>query len=137
MNHRQPPVMAKQQWIISSYQNLVAAFQAIKALGFGKPYVLEVREFTRTADQNRRLWAMLHDISDQVIWHGNKLSAEDFKHIFSAAMSQQRVVPNIDGNGFVVLGKSTSKMSVAEMSDMIELMQAFGAQHGVRFKDEK
>lgn len=129
--------MNKQKFIISSYANLVAAFQCIKSVGFGKPYVLEVREFTRTVEQNRRLWAMLGDISEQVIWHGNKLSSEDFKHIFSAAMSQQRVVPNIDGNGFVVLGKSTSKMSVAEMSDMIELMHAFGAQHGVKFKDEK
>jgi hypothetical protein len=33
-----------------------------------------------------------------------------------------------------VLGKSTSKMSVAEMMDMIELIHAFGAQHGVKFK---
>lgn len=129
--------MSKHQFIISSYQNLVAAFQAIKAVGFGKPYVLEVREFTRTAEQNRLLWAMLRDISEQVNWHGQKLSDTDWKHVFSAAMSQQRVVPNIDSTGFVVLGKGTSKMSVTEMSDMIELMQAFGAQHGVKFKDEK
>lgn len=127
----------KQQFIISSYDNLVAAFRAIKAVGFGKPYVLEVREFTRTVDQNRRLWAMLRDVSEQVNWHGHKLSDADWKHVFSAAMSQQRVVPNIDSTGFVVLGKSTSKMSVVEMMDMIELMQAFGAQHGVKFKDEK
>lgn len=46
-------------------------------------------------------------------------------------------MPNIDGNGFVVLGKSTSKMSVSEMSDMIELIQSFGAERGVKFKDEK
>lgn len=125
----------KQQFIISSYANLVAAFQAIKAVGFSKHYVLEVREFTRTVEQNSKLWAMLAEVSAQVNWHGHKLSSDDWKHVFSAAMSQQRVVPNIDSTGFVVLGKSTSKMSVAEMMDMIELIQAFGAQHGVKFKE--
>lgn len=97
--------------------------------------MVEVKPFTRTIEQNKILWAMLTDVSEQVNWHGNKLSNEDWKHIFSAALSQQRVVPNIDGNGFVVLGKSTSKMSVAEMSDMIELIQAFGADRGVKFND--
>lgn len=127
--------MDKQQFIISSYANLVAAFQWIKAVGFGKPYVIEVKEFTRTVEQNSKLWALLGEVSAQVNWHGQKLSSEDWKHVFSAAMNQQRVVPNIDSTGFVVLGKSTSKMSVAEMMDMIELIQAFGAQHGVKFKE--
>ena len=129
--------MTKQSFIISSRDNLVTAFRFAESLGYGKPYVVEVKPLTRTIDQNAKLWAALTDISEQVNWHGNKLSNEDWKHIFSASLSQQRVVPNIDGNGFVVLGKSTSKMSVAEMSDMIELIQAFGAQYGVKFKDEK
>ncbi|MBK9617266.1 MAG: recombination protein NinB [Uliginosibacterium sp.] len=34
---------------------------------------------------------------------------------------------------FVVLGQSTSKMSIREMSDLMELMSAFGAERGVRF----
>lgn len=127
--------MNKQQFIISSYTNLVAAFKWIRELGFGKAYILEVKEFTRTVEQNSKLWALLTEVSAQVNWHGQKLSNEDWKHVFSAAMSQQRVVPNIDSTGFVVLGKSTSKMSVAEMMDMIELIQAFGAQHGVKFKE--
>lgn len=127
--------MNKQQFIISSYANLVATFQWIKAAGFGKAYILEVKEFTRTVEQNSKLWALLGEVSAQVNWHGQKLSNEDWKHVFSAAMSQQRVVPNIDSTGFVVLGKSTSKMSVAEMMDMIELIHAFGAQHGVKFKE--
>ena len=126
--------MDKQSFIISSRDNLVTAFRFAESLGYSKPYVVEVKPLTRTIEQNKILWAMLTDISEQINWHGNKLSNEDWKHIFSAALSQQRVVPNIDGNGFVVLGKSTSKMSVAEMSDMIELIQAFGAQHNVKFK---
>ena len=36
-------------------------------------------------------------------------------------------------NDFVVLGQSTSQMTIREMSDLIELMNAFGAEKQVRF----
>ena len=42
-------------------------------------------------------------------------------------------MPGLDG-GFVVLGLSTSKMTRAEMSDLQQLMEAFGAERGVKFK---
>ena len=80
------------------------------------------------------MWAMLNDIARQLPWHGQKLHPEDWKHIFSAALKQQRIVPGIDG-GFVVLGTSTKRMTLDDMSNMIELMHAFGAQHDVVFGD--
>ena len=96
---------------------------------------LEVRPEKRSDSQNRRLWAMLTDISEQVDWYGQKLSPEEFKHVFTAALKRQRVVPGLDG-GFVVLGQSTSKMTKGEMSEMQELMAAFGAERGVVFRDQ-
>lgn len=101
-----------------------------------KPLVIEIKEMTRSLAQNALFWAVMTDIAEQVVWHGRKLSKEDWKHVLSAALYQQDVVPNIDGNGFVVLGKSTSKMTVREMRDLIELAQAFGAEQGVKFGDE-
>ncbi len=98
----------------------------------GQQYVIELREKTRSNEQNARMWAMLSDVSKQVIWHGRKLSPEEWKHVFSASLKRQDVVPGIDG-GFVVLGLSTSKMSVREMGDLMELISAFGAQNGVKF----
>ena len=41
----------------------------------------------------------------------------------------------LDGNGFVNLGRSSSDLSKGEMSDLMELIAAFGAKHGVVFKD--
>ncbi len=101
-----------------------------------KPLVIEIKEMTRSLAQNSMLWACLTDIAEQVVWHGRKLSKEDWKHVLSAALYQQDVVPNLNGDGFVVLGKSTSKMTVREMRDLIELAQAFGAEQGVKFGDE-
>ena len=94
---------------------------------------LEIRPEKRSDAQNRRLWAMLADISAQVEWHGKKLGAEDWKAIFTASLRSMNVVPNLDNTGFVVLGQSTSRMTKAEMCELQELMEAFGAENGVRF----
>ena len=95
-------------------------------------YVLTVKRRKRSTEQNARMWAMLAEISKQVDWYGRKLTSEEWKHVFTASLSKQDVVPGIDG-GFVVLGKSTSSMTKREMSDLQELMEAFGAEKGVRF----
>ncbi len=94
--------------------------------------VLEVKEATRSLEQNAALWAALDEIATQVEWYGQKLSADDWKHILSASLRKQRVAPGLDG-GFVVLGQKTSRMTKAEFSELLELAFAFGAQHNVRF----
>lgn len=96
--------------------------------------IVEIKPATRTLLQNSRLWAMLADISRQVEWHGLKLSPEDWKHVFSAGLKKQRAVPGLDG-GFVVLGQSTSKMTKKEMSDLQELMSAFGSERDVKWSN--
>ena len=87
----------------------------------------------RSNEQNRLMWANLTDISEQVDWYGNKLHKEEWKDVLTAALKQQKVVPGIEG-GFVVLGARTSNMTVAEMTEMIELSTAFGTQQGVKFR---
>ena len=89
-------------------------------------------EEKRTDAQNRRLWAMLRDISQQVVWYGEKMGAESWKHVFSASVEKQRAVPGIDG-GFVVMGVSTRNKSKQWFSDMFAVMEAFGAERGVKF----
>ena len=106
--------------------------QLKSALMAGHRMVLEVKPSTRSLEQNARLWAMLSDISRQVDWYGRKLTPDEWKNVFSAALKKQEVVPGIDG-GFVVLGLSTSKMTKAEMCDLQTLMEAFGAERNVRF----
>lgn len=93
----------------------------------------------RTLDQNKKLWPMLTDVSRQVQWHVNGamgyLAPEDWKDILTAGLdSEQRVAPGING-GFVMLGKRTSKMRKAEFAQLIELIYAFGSQHGVQWSE--
>ena len=93
----------------------------------------------RTTEQNKLLWSLLADISHQVEWPVNgvmqKLPKDDWKHILSAGLKkEQRVAAGIDG-GFVILGQYTSKMNKAEMGELIDLIQAFGSQHDVKWTE--
>lgn len=96
-------------------------------------YHVVISEPTRNLAQNALMWALLDDISKQVVWHGRKLDAESWKHIFSSSLQKQDVVPNLDNTGFVVLGQSTSNMTKSQFSELCELIQAFGAQHNVKW----
>jgi hypothetical protein len=46
-------------------------------------------------------------------------------------------VPNLDGDGFVNLGRSSSDLSKEEFSDLLALIEAWGAKHHVQFNDPK
>ena len=88
----------------------------------------------RSLDQNRRLWAVLSDVSRQVEWYGRYLSKEAWKDIFSAALERQDVVPGLEG-GFVMIGGRTSKMTKQRFADLLTLIDAFGTDHGVQWSD--
>lgn len=99
---------------------------------------IEFKETKRSVPQNARMWAMLTEVALQVPWHGLKLSADDWKLLFMAGLNQEmRLVPNIEGTGFVNLGRSSSDLSKAEMGDLMTLIEAFGAQRGVAFCDQQ
>lgn len=99
-------------------------------------FIVKITEPTRTLEMNAALWAMLGDVSRQVDWYGRKLSPEDWKAVFTAALKKSDVVPGVDG-GFVVLGQSTSRMTKGEFSDLLALIDAFAAEHGVVWSDDK
>lgn len=93
----------------------------------------EVKAPRRSNDQNALMWLKLSAISKQVDWYGEKLSDYDWKDMFSATLRKARVVPGLDGTGFVVLGLRTSDMSKEEFSNLLELIDAFAAEKGVSF----
>lgn len=94
--------------------------------------VIEAKPATRNLEQNAMLWPCLERISREVVWYGQKLSPYEWKDIFSASLKKSKVVPGLDG-GFVVCGQSTSKLSKADFSELLELVLAFGAQNGIEW----
>lgn len=133
-------VVEKAEEVITSAEWAARAFrrfyeETLRALDAGQfvKLVFDPVKKTRTLEQNALMWALLADVSRQVTWYGQKLATEEWKEVISASLRKQKVVPNIDGSGFVVLGLRTSRMSRKEMALMIEAVEAFGAQQGVKF----
>lgn len=116
---------------------------ACELLQFDKPVRVRIDEkkATRTLDQNALMWAVLTDIARQVEWPVDgklqHLEPEDWKDILSAGLRKtQRVAQGIEG-GFVMLGQRTSRMTIGDMSELIELAYAFGAEHGVVWGEQR
>lgn len=101
----------------------------------GQKLVLEVREDKRTLAQNRLMWSVLGDLSDQVEWCGKRLTPEGWKEWITGHLCGQELLPNMDGTGFISIsrGRSTSNMTVKEMTAVIELAHAFGAERDVQW----
>lgn len=55
---------------------------------------------------------------------------------FYSNTKRTKTVPNLDGTGFIVLGQSTRRMSKKELSDLLELAYAFGAEKGVNWSEQ-
>lgn len=99
---------------------------------------------TRSAAQNRKMWAGLHDIASQVAWpqfeadgqiRVGRMDAESWKCVLTAGLSKsQRMAQGIDG-GWVMLGQSTSKMQKRRFAELLDLAQHFGDSKGVNWSD--
>lgn len=103
----------------------------------GNQISVEARRATRSTEQNKMLWSILTDLSKKLPWPIDGVRAmmtpEEWKDVLTAGLrKEQRVASGING-GWVMLGQRTSKMTKAELSDLMELAWAFGAQHGIEW----
>jgi len=127
--------MSKHRLPLRNADDRKRVFAWLDRAPLGEGWRVEFLPPIRTLPQNAQLWANLDDISAQVEWYGEKLSSEEWKCIFCAALKRQRVVPGVDG-GVVVIGAYTSQMSIEDMSDLLEVIRAFGAEKGVKWGDD-
>lgn len=81
------------------------------------------------------MWQLLNTIAERVTWHGEKLTADEWKIFLTAHFKGQKQVPGIDGQ-VVVIGRSTSSMDKHEMTDFIEFVYWFGSERGIDFSKE-
>jgi hypothetical protein len=98
-------------------------------------FAVTVAEPTRNTAQNAAMWPILEAFSEQLEWPVNgrmeKLTAEEWKSLLSAAFrKEQRIAQGIDG-GFVMLGQRTSRFTKREFSDWLEFLHATAADRGV------
>jgi hypothetical protein len=98
---------------------------------------VEFKETKRSLPQNSRMYAMLTDIARQKEHCGRKYTVDQWKAIFMHALGQEvQFIPSLDEKTFILLGYHSSDLSKGEMSALIELMLAWGAENGVKFHDQ-
>lgn len=93
------------------------------------------QEPKRSDAQNRLMWPYLTAISRQLEWHGQKYTPDDWKDFLMHQLGRGRWMPAEEG-GMVPIGMRTSDLSKDEFSDLIVVIQAFAARHGVILGDE-
>lgn len=96
---------------------------------------VEFREPKRSDAQNRLMWPYLTEISQQLTWHGQKYSPDDWKDFLMHQLGRGRWMPAEEG-GMVPIGMRTSELSKDEFSDLIVVIQSFAARNGVVLGDE-
>lgn len=90
----------------------------------------------RSTEQNSRMWAMLTDVATQKEHAGRKYTPDQWKILFMHACGREvQFIPSLDNATFIPWGQSSSDLSKAEMTELIEFIFAWGAEHGVVFHD--
>lgn len=98
--------------------------------------VVTFKEQRRTNDQNALLWTLLGYVS-RAKPEGRAYPPEIWKSLFMASTGHQaRWEPALDGNGVVAVGYRSSRLTKAEMSDLIEAIHEYSARHGIQFTEE-
>lgn len=97
--------------------------------------IVNVREATRTNEQNDKMWAMLSDVS-RAKPEGRVKPAHKWKAVFMDACGHKpEYDENLEGDGFICLGFKSSRLTKAEFSDLIECIYEYGARHGIEWSE--
>ena len=99
-------------------------------------YVCDVGEETRTLRQNNAIHGLITQIMRQRPTHnGVKFSMAAYKAVFMAGIGEEvEWVPNLDGNGMVPVGLSTSALSVSQFNAFMEFVFAWCAREGLTIR---
>jgi NinB protein len=98
---------------------------------------IEFRGPRRTLEQNDKMWAALTDVAQQKQHAGRRYTTDEWKALFMHALGREmKFLLSLDGQTFVPYGHRSSELTKAEMSELIELITAWGTQNGVVFHDE-
>jgi hypothetical protein len=120
----------------------IAAYERAKEqLQFGKKLVLSLTEESKTREQEQKYHAMIGEIAKQAQHLGATWDSRDWKRLLvqkfckDYKMAGGRIIPNLDGDGIVQLDFQTRKFTKEQGSQFIEWLHAWGAEHGIVFKE--
>ena len=105
-----------------------------------KQLTLEIKDATKSRDQEEKYHAMIGEIAKQAQHLGAKWDSESWKRLLvdqfckDNGLKTGAVIPNLAGDGIVQLGQQTRKFTKEQASEFVEWLHAWGAEHGVTFE---
>lgn len=116
--------------ILDSEFRRAHAHKLIDAAPVGSVMVIQPPK--RTNDQNNLMWTLLSHISAAKP-EGRMWPPETWKCAFMHALGHQvRFCEGLDGSGPFPLGFRSSRLTKAQMSDLIEAIHEYAARHGIQ-----
>lgn len=95
--------------------------------------VVRIAPPNRSTAQNDCMWAMLSDVA-RAKPEGRRWTPETWKAAFMHALGHQvQFAEGLDGSGPFPLGFRSSRLSVAQMADLITCISEYGDRHGVEW----
>lgn len=128
-------------FVMHSMADANRLFVILQAQDFTRPKKIVIKDQDRSGEQNKKLHACLSDIAAQVEHAGKKWDVLIWKRLLTAAWlresgEQPQLIPAVDGNGFDVVYERTSRLSVKQCASLLLWIEAFGAEHGVRWSQK-
>lgn len=101
-----------------------------------KPWLMTLKEPTRTDEQNAAMWSLLAQVTKQrPVHNGVKMDADLWKAVFMQAWGSEVVfLPTLDADGMFPAGHRSSQLTVPEFTELIEFILAWMAKEGLTIK---
>ena len=96
-------------------------------------YVLEVRPAKRSLDSNRYYWAVLGDISEQMVV--GKAYEPSIWHVYFKQLFLPDLMQELPDGSLSIVPPSSTKLTQKEFSEYLEKVVKWALEHDVRFSE--
>ena len=122
--------------VILKIEDIEAAFNVCKKTYNEGSWLLTFQPLKqkRRDAQNRRYWAILHQIAEQLKINGNILIAETWHEWAKRRFIGIKEIPLPDGE-IIVMGMTSTELEIPEFNDFMTMVEAWAIDQGVIFND--
>ena len=111
------------------------------ALAAGRKLTLEIKDASRSNEQNEKFHAIIGDIAKQAQHMGAKWDAETWKRLLVDKYVREigltsKIMANLDNDGLVQLGFQTRKFTKEQASEFVAFLICWCDQNGIELNDD-
>jgi hypothetical protein len=117
--------------VILSPHNRDVAKQMVDSAPDG--HILEVRPPKRSLDSNRYYWAVLGDISEQMVV--GKAYEPSIWHVYFKQLFLPDLIQELPDGSLSIVPPSSTKLTQKEFSEYLEKVVKWALEHDVRFSE--